>query len=99
MYMYRATCTCIEQCFCGFFKHNINLFTHRYPFILLGKEKKYTVKYYGHSQDLNPRSDDSAMRTQIQCTKTARPWHSNLICEWKQITFILQPDKSIAAQN
>ena len=27
-----------------FFKHNINLYPHRYPFILMGKEKQCTVK-------------------------------------------------------
>ena len=53
-----------------------HLYPHRYPFILLGWREAITVKclaqghkYHSCSQDSNPHSDDSAIRTQVRCTK------------------------------
>ena len=64
------------QHFRGFFNiYSINLYPYRYPFILLAEQKQLQLKsltqghkHHGHSQDLNPHSDDSAIISQIYHT-------------------------------
>ena len=63
---------------------------HRYPFTpgwreaIMVKCLAQGHKNHGCGRDSNPHSDDSAIRTQIQCTPRsamtlhARPWHSTL---------------------
>ena len=62
----------------------ISALHHRSPFILLGEGEAVTVKclarghkHHGRGQDWNPHSDDSAIRTQVRCTKPlgyGTPW-------------------------
>ena len=51
----------------GLIKHNYHLYPHRYPFIHLGEEKQ--LQLHGRGQGSNPHLDDSAIRTQVRCTR------------------------------
>ena len=72
----------------GLLKHNNPLYPLQVPIYTPGWREAITVKclaqghkYHGCSQDSNPHSDDSAIRTQIRCTKPlgrGTPWLSRI---------------------
>ena len=59
----------------GLIKHNNQLCPHRYPSTpgwreaIMVKCLAQGHKHHGRGRDSNPHSDDSAIRTQIRCTK------------------------------
>ena len=71
----------------GLIKHNNQLCPHRYPFppgwreAIMVKCLAQGHKHHGRSRDLNPHSDDSAIRTQIRCTKP--PGHGTPLTQLK----------------
>ena len=76
----------------GLIKHNNQFCSHRYPFTpgwreaIMVKCLAEGHKHQGCSQDLNPHSDDSAIRTQIRCTKP-HDIHVHVCSQLKIISF------------
>ena len=70
-------------------KHNNQLCPHRYPLTpgwreaIIVKCLAQGHKHHGRGNGSNPHSDDSAIRTKIQCTKIARPCHPIPSCKRK----------------